>query len=431
MSSYYYPMPGYRVPGPLNFEPVTNALMQVSQNRWRQEQLEKDDKRLALEDQRWRTTDARAQQQFNLQKRKAELEEQGLPQERVLRQAQIDLAQAQARSAGQKNVLESAIADIITGSAGVSEAPPPHSTPGSSNLQGGPNPGVIPQSYGGERAPSRNFLMDVYSGGQTERPPPVHNALMPSQMQQYRPGVILAADDMPYADPNASEVRPPQQPRDQQSGPMSGMTPRQRQAFALGLAGKGEAGRILMDVENQHRLDKTAQGEVDKKEIEATNSLAKLNEIRSSFDPSFLTYQGQVRGWGQALVDKAGYLKPEDQAQLYRFATFRRDAEFARNLVDLPNAGTGMLDGDSPTEFKAKLDRGVETLTLAAARYRFLRQRGFTGAPWEGMSLEQMRATINRRADEIKGELKRQNPNASPAMLEQESDLRVRREFQI
>lgn len=265
---------------------------------------------------------------------------------------------------------------------------------------------------------------------------------------QMRPGVILAADDMPYA---GGATAPQQQPRQRPAGPLDGLTAQQRAAFGLGLMGKGDAGKILMDAANANRLDKTAQTDVDKAEIRATNGLARLNEISASFDPSFLTYQTQVGNWGRALIDKTGKLKPESQAKLYKFATFRRDAarnindaikensgatvteqELARNLVELPNAGSGMLDGDSPTEFKAKLDRARETLTLGVARFRYLRQKGFTGAPWEsGIELGQMRDIINQRAQAIIGELQQQNPQASPAMLEQEADLRVKQEFGI
>lgn len=449
MASHYYPLPSYN-PGPgIDFSPLERALDGLQSSQTRNALMAREDKRLALDDQRWRTGDARAQQQLEMQKRRAQLEEDSLPLDRQTREAQLAQIKAQTAQLGQKNALETAIANMIGSSMGASDAPTPHPTLGSSNL--GSN-GVTPQSFdnGGGAPQFYNALSDFAVRGQPL--PAGTNALMDARQRDegrgYRPGIVLAADDMPYA---GAPQRAPQQAPPQTSNSMAGLSPRQRQAFALGLAGKGDAGKILMDVENQNRLDKSAQTEVDKAELNATNGLARINEVSASFDPSYLTYQTQVGNWGRALLDKAGKLKPEDQSHLYKFATFRRDAarnindaikansgatvteqELARNLVELPNAGTGMFDGDSPTEFKAKLDRARETLTLGVARFRYLRQRGFTGAPWEsGIDLDRMRGMINERAQQIVGVLKAQNPQASPAMLEQEADLRVKQEFGI
>jgi hypothetical protein len=466
MSSFYYPMPGMRVPGPLNFEPVTNALMHLSQTRQRQEQFERDDKRLALEDQRWRTTDARSQQQFDLQKRKAELEEQGLPQERALRQAQIDLAQAQARSAGQKNVLESAVADLITGGANVSNAPPPHSTPGSSNLQGGPNPGVQPQSYGGERAPSRNFLMDtVYSGGQA--PPAGHNALMPSQTQQtqqYRPGVILAADDMPYGRqaPPAPQQRPGGPPvaqpgEDMVETPLGTMSrARARQlGMGLALAGKGDAGRMLADSATPGaNLQKPTLNQIEERTVNSAMQLGRLADIKKRFDPKFLEIPQRMKLLGQSWSAKmGGKLSPDQAKEMNRYAAFRSSTvnnanqilkelsgaavtpqEYERIQNDIPIAGTGIFDGDDPVSFVAKYERSEQSLRSAIARYNFMRSQGlnFTKENIDMfMGLDDVPAAYEKRGDEIEATIRQRNPSITPQALEEQTAVQLKREWGI
>jgi hypothetical protein len=60
MASHYYPLPAFNPGGGINFEPVNRALDNYGQTRHRNALMEREDKRLALEDERWRTTDARA-----------------------------------------------------------------------------------------------------------------------------------------------------------------------------------------------------------------------------------------------------------------------------------------------------------------------------------------------------------------------------------
>lgn len=453
----YYPLPQFNPGGGINFEPLERAIGNYAQTRHRNALM------VAQEDERARDNAFRErqfglqEQQFGLTKRNSDFDYQAkkdsLPLEQQLREAQLAQTRAQTTQLGQKNQLESAIAGMIASSMGSgSEAPPPHSTPGSSNNL--PSGGTIqPQSYQGGSGVTTNALMQDANYQSAPAQLQQRNALMPeppppATPSQYRPGVILAADNMPNSGQTSS---PPLQAPPQSSDPMAGMSSRRRAAFALGLAGKGDAGKVLLDMENESRLDKAAQTEVDKQEITTTNSLAKIGEIASSFDPEFLTYQGQGTNWARSVVDKLGYLKPEDQGKLYKFATFRRDAaaavnaaikansgatvteqELARNLVELPNAGTGLLDGDSPTEFKAKLDRARETLTLGVARSRYLRQKGFTGKPWDsGIELDQMRGMINQRAQQLMGELQKQNPGATPAAIEAEASRRIKQEFGV
>ena len=222
---------------------------------------------------------------------------------------------------------------------------------------------------------------------------------------------------------------------------------------ALALGGKGEAGKMFNDAANAQALGKEGQNEVDKKYIAATESLGSLRNIRASFDPEMLQYKTQAGMWGASLAAKAGTLPPQTQEKLYKFATFRRDAaaninaaikansgatvtdqEMRRNLAELPNAGSGIFDGDDPVTFKAKIDRAEETIALGIARLNHLKKDSFKGDANEAANripLEQMRGIINNRARQIESEVRRTMPGADKAMIDREVDMKVKKEFGI
>ena len=47
-------------------------------------------------------------------------------------------------------------------------------------------------------------------------------------------------------------------------------------------------------------------------------------------------------------------------------------------MAATPNAGSGIFDGDSPTQFKAKLDNTIQQLKFAEARAAYIKKHGFT-----------------------------------------------------
>jgi hypothetical protein len=67
----------------------------------------------------------------------------------------------------------------------------------------------------------------------------------------------------------------------------------------------------------------------------------------------------------------------------------------------LPNAGTGIFDGDSPTEFEAKLDNAVQQTKYALARKNYALKQGIKEKAWEKIDLSDMPSIVNKRADEI------------------------------
>lgn len=229
------------------------------------------------------------------------------------------------------------------------------------------------------------------------------------------------------------------------------MTKQQAEALRFALA--KDRGAVMKDALDADKLGKEARNEIDKKEEKATDGLLRIRNVRASFDPSFLSYGTQAKMKLAEVQAKAGKLDRATQEQLYRFATFRRDAaeninsaikdnsgatvtdqELRRNLLALPNAGTGIFDGDDPVTFQAKIDRAEETLALGIARTRYLRQRGFTGnvdAAAKQLPIESMRGMINQRAKQIEGELMRANPGMAKPILDQQVTKAIKQEFGI
>lgn len=343
------------------------------------------------------------------------------PLDREIKQVGLDLTRAQIKAADQKNTLNDAIAGLISGSGGptggTAVPPLPQNAPNRA-LQAQPAPATVqPQSF--ESTPTM-------------------------------PGVVLASDTSTV--PGTPAAPPTTQP-ELIDTPLGRMTPqRARQlgmAFALG--GKGDAGKMLSDSANSGDLSKGAMTQNDKEELGSTGQLATLNAIKQSYNSKYLNVPTRFQMWGTALKDKFGTLSDSDKKDLQGYATFRQaswhnlnrvlkdlsgtavtENEMQRQLLDLPNPGQGVFDGDAPAEFEAKLKGSLAFAQSAIARARFLRNKGFAGKPWEsGINVEDMPAVINQRGQEIEQEFRQQHPNASPMQLQQATTRKIKQEFGI
>lgn len=254
---------------------------------------------------------------------------------------------------------------------------------------------------------------------------------MPPQQPSYQPQSFEGGGGDPMLIPTqAGGGAPPQAqaPPSTVNTPLGPMTvDRARQmGFALGMAGKGDAGKMLTEAAEKDALGKEATNTNDKAQVAAVNSVARLEAIDRAFDPKFLTIPSRINLAAAALADKVGKLDQSKKGELEQFARFRRravdnaaltvkdlsgvavsEAEFARIMTTLPNAGTGIFDGDGPTEFQAKLKDTKSTQLMAIARMNFMRSQGFRGKPWEaGVEIDDMRRIVDRRGAEIEGELR-------------------------
>jgi hypothetical protein len=339
-----------------------------------------------------------------------------------------------------KNALDESIAKMLT-----SDAPAPAPT----NAMAPQPPATFqPQSYQGGPAPQ--------SGLQTTAAP--QNVFAPQQPQI---GLQLAADeavpeveDGPQRAPNPGAVYnlPGNETVNTPMGQMSRDRAR-RLGMGLAAAGKGEAGKMMIDAASggDQRMGKAANTTNDKAELSATNQIAILDRIKQSYNPEWLKIPTRVKLWGKALSEKFGTLNPKDADELKSYAKFRQSAwrnmnqvlkdlagtavtesEMKRQLLDLPDPGQGITDGDAPSVFESKLDGATAFAKSAIARSRYLRSQGFTGKPWEaGVAVEDMPGIINQRGQAIEQQLRQQNPDINPQSLEMQVDKTLKQEFGI
>lgn len=224
-------------------------------------------------------------------------------------------------------------------------------------------------------------------------------------------------------------------------------------AAAVALKGNAALSKMLMDAATGGggQLSKAATTQIDKDEIAATNSIATLDSIKKSYDAKYLNIPNRIKLWGKDLTAKFTTLSPEDQADLKGYAQFRQSAwhnlnrvlkdlsgtavtenEMQRQLLDLPNPGKGIADGDSPPDFEAKLKGAITFQRSAIARARYLRSQGFTGKPWEaGLALEDIPALIDKRGSEIEQQLRQANPDADPMSIQKATRSAIKQEFGI
>lgn len=235
------------------------------------------------------------------------------------------------------------------------------------------------------------------------------------------------------------------------------LTPAQRQALGLALIGRGDAGKILMDADGANKLNKEALNRVEGQMLDAVNQIGRLDEISKSYKDRFQTLEGKVGNRVNAWLDYSELtrknMNPKDRQELAEFTAFRRDAfenlnryikevtgaqmseaEAQRLVRAMPNPGTGLWDGDSPTEFRAKMDGVIRQTKLAYARMSYLRKNGFAGGADEAarqLPLERMQGVIQKRTDEIAREAIKASPGATPQDVAPLVRQRLRAEFGI
>ncbi len=328
--------------------------------------------------------------------------------------------------------------------------------PGASPQQPSAAPMVQPQSYQ-QPQPSGPMLQPISDTG--------GNALNPPQAT-FQPAADDTTDEakaLPEpqaANPGAVYNLPPNEIVNTPAGPM----PRER-ALRLGMAaaaaGKGDLGKMFTDAASggQQKLGRNSVAANDKAEMAAVDNLANLDFVRRDFQSKFQTIPNRFTQWTRAAWEKVGgTLSPQDKKDLTDYTNHRQNAwhvanttlknlsgtavtenEMQRQMRDLPNPGTGIFDGDAPTEFEAKLNRSFDFARSAIARSRWLRSQGFTGKPWEAknpftggkLAVEDMPGIINKRGTELEQQLQQQNPQADPGAIKGAVKQQLNKEFGI
>ena len=164
-------------------------------------------------------------------------------------------------------------------------------------------------------------------------------------------------------------------------------------------------------------LSKTTAGDVEKGVMAAADAVTRLNNIQFSYRPEYqkIGYRS-TQAWS-TLKDKFFTLSSAEKTQLTQYSQYKQNSlqnlnqtikditgaamgiqEAERIIASLPNAGTNIFDGDSPTEFEAKLTNAVKQTKYALARKGYALKKGLN---WENISLESMPNILKSRGAEI------------------------------
>ena len=176
------------------------------------------------------------------------------------------------------------------------------------------------------------------------------------------------------------------------------------------------------NIVNPLQPDKGLVGDLQKMLVTAGDRKMRFNQIEASYRPEFSTvpYRG-LQAWN-SLKDRAGLLNDEEKANLTGYTQWRQntmtnlartineisgtaagEGEVARLRKTMPDSGTGVFDGDSPTEFEAKTQETLKQLRMIEARTTYLLKNGLT---LDKVPLDSMPQIINQRGKEIAAQYK-------------------------
>jgi hypothetical protein len=165
------------------------------------------------------------------------------------------------------------------------------------------------------------------------------------------------------------------------------------------------------------QLSKTTASDVEKGVITNADAITRLNNIQFSYKPEYQNIKYRANQAWKTLVDKGIGLPEPEKRQLAQYSQYKQNSlqnlnqtikditgaamgiqEAERIIATLPNAGTGIFDGDSPTEFESKLNNAVKQTKYALARKNYALKNGLK---WENTSLDSMPKIIQSRGKEI------------------------------
>jgi hypothetical protein len=180
--------------------------------------------------------------------------------------------------------------------------------------------------------------------------------------------------------------------------------------------------------------DKSTVKDLQTSLLESGSRLSMYNQIESQFKPEYLQPKFKAGQAWSAIKEKSGAnLAPEDKQSLAQFSQFKQNTlnnlsqtikaltgasmgiqEAARIEAGLPSAGQGIFDGDSPTEFQAKLNNTMKELRLVEARNAYILRKGLS---FKDIPLDNVPKLINDRAAELAKQYQVDLKKATPTQM--------------
>lgn len=196
-------------------------------------------------------------------------------------------------------------------------------------------------------------------------------------------------------------------------------------------------------------LTKTTVGKLEDNLLQASEGYARLKAIQGQYKPEYQQLGTRWQSFTTSLKDKAGIpVDPRDRAQLEDYSAYRADSsanltqyikdstgsamgiqEGERITAGVPNPGQGLFDGDSPIEFKSKMDATMKRLGDVQMRMSYALKNGLTKEAMLAIPLDSIPQLVDQRGDAIEKDIRSQNPNMPPAQIEATVKERLRQEF--
>lgn len=223
-------------------------------------------------------------------------------------------------------------------------------------------------------------------------------------------------------------------------------------ASGMSLTSDGKGGFTLTQGRGGQKngLESSTVREIEGKKFDSIETLSRVNRTSQSFKPEFLEIGTKMGAAWSSLKEKVGVKLEDSEKQLLtEYSEFKQaafadmnltmnilsgaavsDQEFARMTQALPNAGSGIFDGDSPTVFKAKMEAVQRDQKRAIMRYNYALKNNQDPLA-TGIELSEVDALYDRRGAELEQIMRQQNPDMSEDVLEIEVLSRLKQEFGI
>lgn len=202
-------------------------------------------------------------------------------------------------------------------------------------------------------------------------------------------------------------------------------------------------------ISNNGDITKTTRTGLEKDALNSIDVMSQVREMKANFKPEYQRIGFRYDTWQNNLGDKlkdipfvnkfVSELDPQERKALEGFARHKADnlKLFTKTLSDLsgaavtaseakraeswfPKVGTGIFDGDSSIEYKAKLKNFEDFTRNALIRQQYALENG---VKWQSISIDSVPDIIEREGDKIM--LKYAN------MPEDQARAAVKRELKI
>jgi len=171
------------------------------------------------------------------------------------------------------------------------------------------------------------------------------------------------------------------------------------------------------DKDQMGALTNSTRSKIESKVVSLEDSMQSVMDMEARFKPEFQEIGTRWENMMTAAKDKLGFRPADaDRKSLSEYTQFRQSVgrNFSTTLKELsgaavaehemkraegfvPNAGTGLWDGDSPTQLQAKIS-GMKQFTLKAlARQKYYLKQGVTNvnAMAKAMPIDSVRVKVN------------------------------------